>query len=37
MLFNKNNKLEALKRDELLHEFIWWIFQCLVIPLLRVL
>ncbi|CAG8680607.1 14663_t:CDS:2, partial [Racocetra persica] len=33
---NKNNKVEADKRSELLYEFIWWIFDCFVIPLLQV-
>ncbi|CAG8829098.1 14451_t:CDS:10, partial [Gigaspora margarita] len=32
---NKNNKVEADKRSELLYEFIWWIFECFVIPLLQ--
>ncbi|CAG8801906.1 6777_t:CDS:2, partial [Dentiscutata erythropus] len=32
---NKNNKVEANKRTELLYEFIWWIFDCFVIPLLQ--
>ncbi|CAG8605819.1 1264_t:CDS:10, partial [Dentiscutata erythropus] len=32
---NKNNKVEADKRSELLYEFIWWIFDCFVIPLLQ--
>ncbi|GES81439.1 telomerase reverse transcriptase-like [Rhizophagus clarus] len=29
------NNLERIKRTEVLHEFIWWIFECLVIPLLK--
>ncbi|CAG8806540.1 31857_t:CDS:2, partial [Racocetra persica] len=32
---NKNNKVEAGKRSELLYEFIWWIFDCFVVPLLQ--
>lgn len=33
----KHNKVEADKRVEILNEFIWWLFECFVIPLLRVL
>ena len=33
---NKNNKVEADKRSEILYEFIWWIFDCFVISLLQV-
>ncbi|CAG8529671.1 2678_t:CDS:10, partial [Dentiscutata heterogama] len=32
---NKNNKVEADKRSEILYEFIWWIFDCFVISLLQ--
>ncbi|CAG8667811.1 2360_t:CDS:10, partial [Racocetra persica] len=32
---HKKNKIEADKRTELLYEFIWWIFDCFVIPLLQ--
>ncbi|RHZ61724.1 hypothetical protein Glove_346g37 [Diversispora epigaea] len=31
----KNNKVEADKRVEILNEFIWWLFESFVIPLLR--
>ncbi|CAB5190021.1 unnamed protein product [Rhizophagus irregularis] len=30
-----NNNLEILKCTEMLYELIWWIFECLVIPLLK--
>ncbi|CAB4384162.1 unnamed protein product [Rhizophagus irregularis] len=29
------NSLERMKRVEVLHEFIWWVFECFVIPLLK--
>ncbi|CAG8439136.1 12769_t:CDS:10 [Funneliformis mosseae] len=33
---NSCNKVEALKRSEILHEFVWWTFECVVIPLLKI-
>ncbi|CAI2170991.1 20378_t:CDS:10 [Funneliformis geosporum] len=32
---NSCNSVEALKRSEILYEFVWWTFECFVIPLLK--